>query len=103
MFLHSRDSVNALQKPVGVLHNPVLPICCVEDGTEGRPITRNGIDVKPVARVEGLRSGHQILLESVAQVNTDLVKAALSIAEPLEVLIDVLPLCVLPSGLLFEV
>ena len=48
-------------------------------------------------RMLQLVGGHQVLTELVAQVNVDLVEAALALRELLEVHVDVLPLGVVPS------
>ena len=50
-----------------------------------------------------LVGGHQVLLELVAEIDIDLVEAALAVAELLEVEIDILPLRVLLVGLVLEV
>jgi len=50
-----------------------------------------------------LVGGHQVLLELVAQVNVNLIEAALAVAELLEVQIDILPLRVLLIGLFLKV
>jgi hypothetical protein len=53
--------------------------------------------------VDGLRSGHQIFAEFVAEVNIDFIETALAITESGKVLIDMLPLAVLLVCLLPEV
>ena len=97
MFLLGWDGVDTLQKSVRVLLYLVFPIGGVEDCTESRPVARDAIDVQPVFLMERLRRSHQILFELVAQVNVDLVEAALAVAELLKVLVDVLPFGVVPS------
>ena len=56
-----------------------------------------------VLRVNGLRGGHQVFTEPVAEVNVDFIETALVIAESGKVLIDVLPLAVLLVCFLLEV
>lgn len=56
-----------------------------------------------VLRVDGLGCGHQVLSESVTQVNIDFIETALVVTESGEVLIDVLPLAVFLVRLLLEI
>ena len=50
-----------------------------------------------------LVGGHQVLLELVAEIDVDLVEAALAVAELLEMEIDIFPLRVLLVRLVLEV
>ena len=53
--------------------------------------------------VECLGCGEQVLHESVAEFDVDLIKTTLALAESIEVLIDILPLLILLLGFLLKV
>ena len=92
MLSHGGNTLDTVQKAVGILLYLPVTVGRVQDGTESRPVARRRIDMQLLVGMYGLGSVQQVLHELAAQVHVHLFKGAFAIYKPFKVFVDVLPL-----------